>query len=149
MKIPYPSPLPPPTSSLGTKTVLSPSPPTLGNLSHNSSLFSCKHHEDISQLLTWFIFLLQPDEVPQPTLADTFLFRGPRYLYDISAGRYLNKQMPEQIAYEAALEQEQQAEQEGGGGGRDETEANLRSAIPLNHEGESRKRRARNQARGM
>merc|ERR1712070_900787 len=72
-------------------------------------------------------FLLDPDEVPQPTLSDTFLLRGPRYLYDISAGRYLNKQTPEQIAYEAALEQEQQEEQEG----------------------ESRKRRARNQARGM
>lgn len=118
-------------------------------MSHNSSLSSCKHHEDISQLLTWFFFLLQPDEVPQPTLADTFLLRGPRYLYDISAGRYLNKQTPEQIAYEAALEQEQQQQEGEQESGRDETEANLRSAIPLNHEGESRKRRARNQARGM
>merc|ERR1712070_548802 len=51
-------------------------------------------------------FLLDPDEVPQPTLSDTFLLRGPRYLYDISAGRYLNKQTPEQIAYEVALEQD-------------------------------------------
>lgn len=111
------------------------------------SLASSHHHEDTPSL-TYSSSPLQPDEVPQPTLADTFLLRGPRYLYDISAGRYLNKQTPEQIAYEAMLEQEQQQEGEQEGG-RDETEANLRSAIPLNHEGESRKRRARNQARAM
>ncbi|RMY95007.1 hypothetical protein D0861_00950 [Hortaea werneckii] len=121
----------------------SPRPPILSSLLPIPSLRHSSRRNPITDIFS----VLQPDEVPQPTLSDTFLLRGPRYLYDISAGRYLNKQTPEQIAYEAALEQEQQMEQEGAG--YDETEANLRSAIPLNHEGESRKRRARNQARGM
>ncbi|KAK5133105.1 hypothetical protein LTR08_008215 [Meristemomyces frigidus] len=81
-------------------------------------------------------FLLDPDEVPAPTLFDTFLVRGPVHLYNISLGRILNKPTPEQIAWDATREQEEQEET-------DEAEVALRSAVSANANGESRKRKSR------
>jgi len=77
----------------------------------------------------------QPDEVPPPTISDTFLVRGPRHLYNISAGRFLNKQTPEHLAYEAtgAADQEPQ----------DEAKVALQAALSTNANGESRKRKAK------
>lgn len=75
-----------------------------------------------------------------PTLNDTFLVRGPLHLYNISVGRLLHKQTPEQIAWEATQEAGEQTEPA------DETEAALQSAIPANANGESRKRKARARA---
>ncbi|KAK5122421.1 hypothetical protein LTR85_004005 [Meristemomyces frigidus] len=79
---------------------------------------------------------LQPDEVPRPSISDTFLVRGPVHLYNMSVGRMLNKQSPEQIALEAMQEQEEQGQE-------DEAEPALRSALAPNANGESRKRKAK------
>lgn len=78
----------------------------------------------------------QPDEVPMPSFQNTFLYRGPMHLYNISLGRYLNRQTPEQIAWEASQDQEQEQQQ-------DEVEAALKSALPANANGETRKRKAK------
>ena len=58
------------------------------------------------------------------------------HLYNISVGRLLNKQSPEQIAWEATREQEEQDEQ-------DEADAALKAALPANANAEARKRRSR------
>lgn len=79
--------------------------------------------------------ILQPDEVPAPTINDTFLVRFPIFLYNRSLGKVLNKQTPEHIAWEASLGEEQEEV--------DEAEASLRSAIPPNANGEARKRRSK------
>ena len=73
--------------------------------------------------------------MPAPRITDTFLFRGPVHLYNITAGRFLNKQTPEHIAYEANGDLDQ--------GEQDESEALLQAALPANANGEARKRRSK------
>ncbi|KAK3677694.1 hypothetical protein LTR78_002544 [Recurvomyces mirabilis] len=80
-------------------------------------------------------FLLDPNEVPVPGVQDTFLVRGPVHLYNISIGRLLNKQTPEHIEWEAAGGDDQEVV--------DEAEATLKSALPANANGESRKRKSK------
>ncbi|QIX00060.1 hypothetical protein AMS68_005577 [Peltaster fructicola] len=46
-------------------------------------------------------FLLDPDEIAQPSLMDTFLVRAPIFLYNQSLGRLLNKQTTEEVVWEA------------------------------------------------
>lgn len=84
----------------------------------------------IDCLLTPF---LQPDEVPPPTVRDTFLVRAPLFLYNKTLGRVLNKQTPEYIEWEASMDEQEQ----------DSEIAALQSAIPPNANGEARKRRAK------
>lgn len=76
---------------------------------------------------------MQPDEVPAPTIQNTFLVRLPVFLYNQSLGRVLNKQTPEHVEWEATLNQSQE----------DETTSSLHSAIPANANGETRKRKAK------
>ncbi|KAK4500478.1 hypothetical protein PRZ48_008667 [Zasmidium cellare] len=80
-------------------------------------------------------FLLDPDEVPAPSINDTFLVRFPLFLYNRSLGKVLNKQTPEHVEWEANQGEEQEPI--------DEAEASLRSAIPPNANGESRKRKSK------
>nr|POE63566.1 hypothetical protein CFP56_04469 [Quercus suber] len=68
-----------------------------------------------------------------PSITDTFLFRGPVYLYNVSLGRLLNKQTPEQIAWEASQHDGEQ----------DEAEVSLQAALPPNANGEARKRKVK------
>lgn len=56
------------------------------------------------------------------------------FLYNVSLGRFLNKQTPEHIAWEAG---EQDAE------GEDEATAALQEAIQPNANGEARKRKTK------
>ena len=74
----------------------------------------------------------EPNEVPSPSISDTFLVRLPLYLYNKSLGKALNKQTPEHIAWEA--EGEDVAS----------TDA-LNIALSANANGETRKRRAKAQ----
>ena len=71
-------------------------------------------------------------------MQETFLVRGPVHLYNISIGRLLNKQTPEHVEWEAAGGDDQE--------GLDETEATLKSALPANANGESRKRKSKARA---
>ena len=71
----------------------------------------------------------QPDEVPPPTFQDTFLCRGPIFLYNITAGRFLNMQVSKAVYTE--------------GGEQDEAAVALNSALPPNANAEARKRRAK------
>lgn len=93
-------------------------------------------HATKAGLKPFILTTSQPDEVPQPTISDTFLVRGPVHLYNLSVGRFLNKRTPEQIALEAMQEHSEQAEQT-------EADAALQSALAPNANGESRKRRAK------
>ncbi|CAK4029666.1 J domain-containing [Lecanosticta acicola] len=79
-------------------------------------------------------FLLDPDEVPVPSINDTFLIRLPVFLYNQSLGKVLNKQTADHIEWEAEGGEQEQV---------DEVEASLRSAIPANANGESRKRKSK------
>lgn len=56
------------------------------------------------------------------------------YLYNLSVGRFLNKQTPEHIAWEAG---------EGDAEGEDEGAAALQEAVQPNANGEARKRRGK------
>jgi len=78
-------------------------------------------------------FLLDPNEVPAPKLTDTFLVRGPIYLYNITIGRALNKQTPEHVHWELTHSDEQQ----------EDDDTLLKSAFPTNANGETRKRKAK------
>lgn len=75
----------------------------------------------------------QPDEVTAPSIKDTVLVRGPVLLYNVSIGRYLNKQTPEHIEWEVSGGQEEE----------DEATAMLNSALPPNANAETRKRKAK------
>lgn len=57
------------------------------------------------------------------------------HLYNISVGRFLNKQTPEHLAWEASQDAEQEPQ--------NESEAALKSALPANANGESRKRKSK------
>ncbi|KAK6437615.1 hypothetical protein LTR95_006194 [Oleoguttula sp. CCFEE 5521] len=81
-------------------------------------------------------FLLDPDEIAFPSITDTFVVRGPMYLYNISLGRLLNKQTNDYIFAEA--NGEDVLEEVGIPG---ITEPSLSSAITPNAEAESRKRK--------
>ena len=73
---------------------------------------------------------MKPEEVPPPSIGNTFLARLPLFLYNKSLGRYLNKQTPEYIEWEAEGENYDGADP-------------LSSALPPNANGETRKRRAK------
>lgn len=75
----------------------------------------------------------QPNEVHKPALSDTVLVRAPLFLYNKSLGRYLNKQTPEYLVWEAEGEQ----------GEVDEATATLQAALPPNANGEARKRKSK------
>ena len=72
--------------------------------------------------------------MPRPTINNTFLVRGPLYLYNQTLGRLLNKQTPEHIEWEATGGDEEQE---------DAATASLQSAIPANANGEARKRKSK------
>lgn len=82
-------------------------------------------------------FLLDPDEIAVPAIQDTFLFRGPKFLYNKTLGRALNKQTPDHAAWEingAPLDHTLEVSV---------AEPSLDSAIPANAEGETRKRKVK------
>ncbi|EME80252.1 uncharacterized protein MYCFIDRAFT_70601 [Pseudocercospora fijiensis CIRAD86] len=81
-------------------------------------------------------FLLDPDEVPMPTLFDTGIVRIPKYLYNVSLGKVLNKQTSDHVAAELVGEEEEV----------DATEAVLQSATAPNANGEARKRKTKNKS---
>jgi hypothetical protein len=59
----------------------------------------------------------QPEEIPIPGFKDTFVFRGPKFLYNKSIGRLFNAQTADHVVWEAS------------------------SAIPANAQSESRRRK--------
>lgn len=61
------------------------------------------------------------------------LVRAPVFVYNKTLGRFLNKQTPEHIEWEASGDQEQE----------DEATSMLQSALPPNANGETRKRKAK------
>ena len=63
-------------------------------------------------------------------MGDTFLVRLPLFLYNKSLGKYLNKQTPDYIEWEAE-------------GAEDDSTDALNTALPPNANGETRKRRAK------
>ena len=75
----------------------------------------------------------QPDEEPAPTIYDTLLFKLPKFIYNQSAGRFLNK---EELIDEPLLEDNEVSE-----------EAALQSATAQNINGETRKRKTKAQSR--
>lgn len=79
--------------------------------------------------------MIQPDEVPPPGISNTFLVRGPLFLYNVSLGRVLNKQTPEHIEWEADGGQD--------GEGEDEATAALQEAVTVNANGEARRRKTK------
>jgi len=78
-------------------------------------------------------FLLDPEEVPRPTINDTVLVRLPLFIWNRSLGQLLGKQTSDYVVRELVDEDE----------GVDETEASLRAAVPANANGEARKRRSK------
>ncbi|GAB7359502.1 hypothetical protein MBLNU230_g6147t1 [Neophaeotheca triangularis] len=82
-------------------------------------------------------FLLDPNEIPPPTIADTVLFRAPIFVWNRTVGQVLGKK-----THEAEMEEllgEETEEQ-------NEDEATLQSAMATNANGEARKRKAKNRA---
>lgn len=75
----------------------------------------------------------QPDEEPAPTIYDTLLFKLPKFMYNQSAGRFLNKK---ELIDEPLLEDNEVSE-----------EAALQSATAQNINGETRKRKTKAQSR--
>ena len=75
----------------------------------------------------------QPDEEPAPTIYDTLLFKLPKFIYNQSAGRFLNKK---ELIDEPLLEDNEVSE-----------EAALQSATAQNINGETRKRKTKAQSR--
>lgn len=43
----------------------------------------------------------QPNEIAKPSFQSTFLFRGPKFLYNKSIGRVLGQQTADHVAWEA------------------------------------------------
>ncbi|KAF2831938.1 hypothetical protein CC86DRAFT_312530 [Ophiobolus disseminans] len=74
-------------------------------------------------------FLLDPNEEPQPTIFDTLLFKLPKFVYNQSVGRVLNKQ---ELLEEPLMESSDLPEEE----------AALQNATAQNLNAEARKRRA-------
>ncbi|KAF2212600.1 hypothetical protein CERZMDRAFT_111701 [Cercospora zeae-maydis SCOH1-5] len=85
-------------------------------------------------------FLLDPNELPIPTIRDTFLLRLPIFIYNISLGRVFGKTQDAAVADLIGEEEE-----EGRGGESDETSA-LQSATAPNANSETRKRRMKNKS---
>ncbi|GAB7349654.1 hypothetical protein MBLNU459_g0330t1 [Dothideomycetes sp. NU459] len=80
-------------------------------------------------------FLLDPDEIHQPTIYDTVLFRFPKWVYNESLGKVLNKRTADAELDELLDDQDEQGDDE----------VALQSAIQPNANGEDRKRRSKNQ----
>ena len=78
----------------------------------------------------------QADEIPAPTFQDTFLFRGPKFLYNQTIGRALGKQTIDHIAWEATGSPGVGIPEVNGG-----LEPSLEAAVPANANGEARKRK--------
>lgn len=77
----------------------------------------------------------QPDEIPIPTFQDTFLFRGPKFIYNTTIGRVLHKQTVDHEIWEAngaPLEDTIEG-----------SEPTLAAAVPPNAEAESRRRKVK------
>jgi hypothetical protein len=75
----------------------------------------------------------QLDEIQRPGFTDTFLYRSPVFLYNVSLGRLLNKQTPEHAYWEAnggSIEKVVES-----------AEPSLSAAIPPNQEAEARRRK--------
>lgn len=77
----------------------------------------------------------QPAEIPRPGLQDTFVFRGPKFLYNKSVGRFFDQQTADHVAWEANGEPLEHVPEVS------MTEPSLSSAIPANAQSESRKRK--------
>jgi hypothetical protein len=45
----------------------------------------------------------QPDEIAVPGFKDTFVFRGPKFLYNKTIGRVFNAQTPDHAVWESRL----------------------------------------------
>lgn len=79
--------------------------------------------------------MLQVDEIPHPTIYDTVLFKLPKWAYNRTIGKALNKQtmdaQMEELVDEPGYDQEESAA------------AALKSAAQPNMNAESRKRRAK------
>lgn len=80
----------------------------------------------------------QPNEIPRPTLSDTFLYRFPKFVYNKSMGRFFpGAQTADHVAWEAngePLENVTEASM---------LEPSLASAVPGNVQGEGRRRRVK------
>lgn len=77
----------------------------------------------------------QPEEIPKPSIQDTFLFRGPKFLYNKSVGRFLSKQTADHVAWEANGEPLASVPEVS------ISEPSLSSAIPANAQSEGRRRK--------
>ncbi|KAM0722072.1 hypothetical protein Q7P37_002998 [Cladosporium fusiforme] len=81
-------------------------------------------------------FLLDPTEIPIPTFSDTFLYRGPKFLYNKSLGRFFSSQTPDHVAWEANGEPLDESVPE-----ISMVEPSLSSAVPANAQSEGRRRK--------
>ncbi|KAK4967000.1 hypothetical protein LTR66_012000 [Elasticomyces elasticus] len=79
-------------------------------------------------------FLLDIDEIPKPTVYDTAIFRLPKWAYNRTIGQLLNKKTEDAALHEIIGDAEVEVS---------ESERTLKSAVPANANGESRKRKAR------
>lgn len=76
----------------------------------------------------------QPDEIQVPGFKDTFVFRGPKFLYNKSVGRLFNAQTADHAVWEANGEPYDDIPEIS-------TEPSLSSATAPNAQGESRRRK--------
>lgn len=80
----------------------------------------------------------QPTEIPIPGFTDTFVFRGPKFLYNKTIGRVFGAQTADHAVWEANGEPLDDIPEIS-------TEPSLASAIPSNAQGETRKRKLKRQ----
>jgi hypothetical protein len=78
--------------------------------------------------------LLQPEEVPAPTIYDTVLVRLPIYLYNVSLGRALGRQTSGYVLAEV-FEDEEEPEEE------PEVKTLRKAATRTGHENQDARRR--------
>ncbi|KAF2098938.1 hypothetical protein NA57DRAFT_39036 [Rhizodiscina lignyota] len=78
-------------------------------------------------------FLLDPDEIPRPTIYDTAVFRVPIWAYNKTVGRITGKPTIEEILEENADEQD----------GEGEVDDAVSAALASNANGEARRRKAK------
>ena len=76
----------------------------------------------------------QPDEIAVPGFKDTFVFRGPKFLYNKTIGRVFNAQTPDHAVWEANGEPLDVIPEIS-------TEPSLSSATSPNAQNETRKRK--------
>lgn len=77
-------------------------------------------------------YLLDPNEILQPTIYDTVLFRLPKFVYGQTAGRFMDKPVSDDEIAELITTEETR-----------EDEQALKAALPTNKNAEARRRKAK------